>query len=46
MKKVVKCPICADKSEEACTLAAVERVVGDKTYVYCCENQEKRVKHR
>lgn len=43
-KKLVRCPMCRGKKDEECTLAAVKEVVGNMTYIYCCETQVKKVK--
>jgi len=46
MKKMVKCPICKEQFGDICTLATVEKAVGEQTYVYCCGSQERRHRRR
>jgi hypothetical protein len=44
-REFVQCPICKEKQEkDECTFATVEKVVGDTTYICCCETLVKKVK--
>ena len=46
MKKMAKCPICPEAHPDECSLATVQRVEGEDTYIYCCGAQEKRESRR
>ena len=45
-KEVVQCPMCKEQQDAGdCIFAMVKKVEGDKTTVYCCETQAKKVKN-
>jgi len=44
-KKVVQCPMCKEQDAGNCPFTMVKMVEGDKTTVYCCETQAKKVKN-